>query len=120
MQHKQAIHAVIAAFVLAAASPVSVMAAPRDTQATATRTGQMLGLEASAIGAHWSVAGGRIGGLVVTDHLHAARIPIPSPFAILMKDGTVAIQAALAQALVSLNDALVAQARAVLTKEPLA
>jgi hypothetical protein len=46
-------------------------------------------LENRAIGASGSVAGGRLTGLVVTDRLHAKEISIPSPFAILLKQGLI-------------------------------
>lgn len=61
------------------------MAAP----ATAVRNGSTLRLENQSLGARWSIAEGRVSGLVLTDRMHAAEIPIAMPFAILMKDGAI-------------------------------
>jgi hypothetical protein len=70
--------ALFAAAILATAAPV-----------TALRTGSAFRLENQSIGARWSVAGGMVQGLVITDRMHAAELPIAEPFAILMKDGAV-------------------------------
>jgi len=46
-------------------------------------------LENRVIGATMSIKDRKFSGLVITDHLHGTPIPVPSPFAILFKDGSI-------------------------------
>jgi hypothetical protein len=55
----------------------------------ATQNGDSLRLENQAIGARFSVTGGRLKGLVIEDRLDGKEISVPSPFALLLKDGSI-------------------------------
>ena len=55
----------------------------------ATQTGDRVGLENQVIGAKWSLRGGNVTGLVVTDRLHGTELEIDAPFAILLTDGVI-------------------------------
>ena len=55
----------------------------------ATHAGDGLSLENPAIGVKWSLADGKVNGLVVTDRLHGTELRVDAPFAILAKDGTI-------------------------------
>ena len=46
-------------------------------------------LQNRVIGAAVSMKDGKFSGLTITDHLHGTPVPVPSPFAILFKDGSI-------------------------------
>jgi hypothetical protein len=55
----------------------------------ATRAGDSFSLKNHAIGATWSVMGGKANNLVVTDRMHGTELRVAVPFAILLKDGSI-------------------------------
>ena len=55
----------------------------------ASQAGDSFLLDNRVIGAKWSVTKGQVNGLVVMDLLHRTELRIASPFAILLKDGTI-------------------------------
>ena len=57
--------------------------------AIASQTQDSFQLENNAIAAHGSIAGGKLTALVITDKLDHTTLPIPAPFAILLKDGSI-------------------------------
>ena len=81
------------ALVLAALGGTTSVAAalpdPEPGRAMATQAGSSFCLENHAIGAKWSVAGGKVSGLFLLDRPAGTEIPIAVPFAILLNDGAV-------------------------------
>ena len=65
-----------------------VRGASGDVEATGTQTGDALRLENAAIALRCSVANGRLSDVVIEDRLDAREIPIPVPFALLLKNGS--------------------------------
>jgi hypothetical protein len=57
--------------------------------AAATQTASNFRLENQVIGAEWSVMDGGVSGLLVTNRLDGTELNISTPFAILLKDGTI-------------------------------
>ncbi|MGA2651908.1 MAG: enterotoxin [Terracidiphilus sp.] len=55
----------------------------------AAQTGDSLRLVNRSMSAEFHVAGNMVDGLVITDRIHELKIPIATPFAILLKDGTI-------------------------------
>lgn len=72
---------------------ISVPAIGQNTSepgnATATHNGDSFQLENNVIAAKWSVAGNKVAGLLISDRLHGTDIPVPSPFAVLLENGTI-------------------------------
>jgi hypothetical protein len=67
-------------------------AASRDAQAgsaVATQSGKRFRLQNQSIGATWSVTNGKLDNIVIVDRLHGMEIPVPAPFAIVLRDGTI-------------------------------
>jgi hypothetical protein len=64
-------------------------AADGDHRVTVSAKGTSFALENAAIGARWSLADGRLSGLVITDRLHGTEVRVDDPFRILLADGTV-------------------------------
>ena len=65
---------------------------PRDVEGgrvVATHTGGSFRLENRVISAKWSVTGGRVNRLVITDRMHETELPVTVPFAILLTSGTI-------------------------------
>ena len=58
-------------------------------QVSAIQDGNSFRLENQAIGARWSVADSKLGGLVIADRLDHTDIPVAVPFAILLKDSSI-------------------------------
>lgn len=54
-----------------------------------TKHGNSYALFDRDIEAGWSIAGGKLENLTVTDKLHKASLHLPAPFALLLKDGTI-------------------------------
>ena len=57
--------------------------------ATAESHGNSYALSDRVLSADWAVAGGHLTGLTVRDHWNNAVLPLPRPFSILLKDGTI-------------------------------
>jgi hypothetical protein len=77
-----------------AALSVKAIAAttPRDVGAPhviATQVGDIFHLENQVIGAQWSVSNAKINGLLVKDRMHRTELRVGTPFAILLKDGSI-------------------------------
>jgi hypothetical protein len=62
---------------------------PHPHRAAATQTADKFLLENDAIGARWSNSDSHLSNLVILDRLHGTELPVPAPFAILLKDGTI-------------------------------
>src|SRR5579862_4419149 len=94
MGHSKAISSAIC-FVLSIpilSNTVTAASAPRDSDAgrvTATQVGDKFQLENRTIGARWSVSNGKVNGLSVMDRIRRTEIRVATPFAILLKDGTI-------------------------------
>ena len=58
-------------------------------RAVATHTANSYIVQNLIIGAKWSLKNDRLSDLIVLDRLHGRELPIATPFAILLKDGTV-------------------------------
>jgi len=71
--------------VLAADAP----SAPQTGPVIAAQDGASYRLENAILGVRWSVSDGKVASLAVTDRLHGTELRIPSPFAILLKDGAI-------------------------------
>ena len=72
---------------LAMASGFAQNASPH--RAAATQNADKSLLENDVIGARWSNSDGHLSNLVILDRLHHTELPVPAPFAILLKDGTI-------------------------------
>ena len=94
MGHSKVISAAIG-FALSMAilsGTVPAASVPRDGGAgrvTATQVGDKFQLENHTIAARWSVSNGKVNDLAVIDRLHRTEIRVATPFAILLKDGTI-------------------------------
>ena len=67
-------------------------ATPQDRKPDAvieTRARGSFRLENRVISAKWSVTGGRVNRLVITDRMHETELPVTVPFAILLTSGTI-------------------------------
>ncbi len=93
MRARMALLNIAAGFALALSTlPALAAAAGRDAEAgsvTATQSGNSFSLQNQSIGARWSIANDRLSNLVIVDRLHGAEIPVPAPFAILLRDGAI-------------------------------
>jgi hypothetical protein len=81
-----------ALWLIAFVVPTTKLHAQRRTEAgpvTATQDGDSFRIENQAIGARWSVVGGKLSGLTIADQLDHTEIPVDVPFAILLKDGPI-------------------------------
>lgn len=58
-------------------------------RATTTDSGDRFVLENRTLRVGLSIAGGRLSGLSITDRLHATKLPVENPFALLLKSGAV-------------------------------
>jgi hypothetical protein len=94
MGHRKGISAAIS-FALSIpilSGTVTAASAPRDVDAgrvTATQVGDKFQLENHTIAARWSVSNGKVNDLAVIDRLHRTEIRVATPFAILLRDGTI-------------------------------
>src|SRR5579864_5184952 len=77
--------AVLSATYAAANTPQEVQAG----RVIATQEGDNFHLENQTIGAQWSVSDGKVNGLLVKDRMHRMEFRVRTPFAILLKDGTI-------------------------------
>jgi hypothetical protein len=95
MRPRKAISNPIAGYALSIAvlsHPLIAVTTPHDADAgrvIATHDRDGFRIENHAIGAKWSVTGGKINGLVVTDHMHGTKVQVAVPFAILLKSGAI-------------------------------
>jgi hypothetical protein len=85
------LHRCQALFLLA---PLALVAAnaqdPHDPgKTTAVVRGDNYTVSDRAIEASWSIAGGKLANVTVTDKLHKTTLHLPVPFALLLKDGTI-------------------------------
>lgn len=72
-------------------SMIQAESAPQRNEASpvvAMQAGDSFRLQNHAIGASWSVAGGKLNSLVVHDRMHGAELRIDMPFGLLLSDGT--------------------------------
>ena len=72
-------------------SMIQAESAPQRNEASpvvAMQAGDSFRLQNHAIGASWSVAGGKLNSLVVHDRMHGAELRIDVPFGLLLSDGT--------------------------------
>lgn len=68
---------------------VAVLAMTWLSVSVAAQTADGMQLANHAISATFNVAGDNVSGLVITDRIHQKEFPIATPFAILLKDGTI-------------------------------
>ena len=71
---------------------IGALSIPKDFETgpvIAKQSGDTFDLENRVIGATWSVSGGKVNDLVITDRMHGTELPVASPFAILLKDGAI-------------------------------
>ena len=76
------------------ALPISAIAmapprTPQPSQAIALQSGKTFRLQNRVIGAKWSIVENQVSGLIVRDRMHGTQLSVSTPFAILLKDGTV-------------------------------
>jgi len=69
--------------------PMLVTATPSPSAVVATQTADRFRLQNESIGVSWSNQLGHIDGMVLTDRINSTTLPIPSPFAILLEDGSI-------------------------------
>ena len=60
-----------------------------EGRVTVTQVGDKFQLENHTVEARWSVSNGKVNDLAVIDRLHRTEIRVATPFAILLKDGTI-------------------------------
>jgi hypothetical protein len=94
MGHRKAISAAIgfALSIPILSGTVTAASAPRNGDAgrvTVTQVGDKFQLENHTIEARWSLSNGKVNDLAVIDRLHRTEIRVATPFAILLKDGTI-------------------------------
>lgn len=85
-------HVWFALWLIAFAVPATKPHAQQRAEAgpvSATQDGDSFRIENQAIGARWSVAGGKLSGLTITDLLDHTELPVGAPFAILLKNGPI-------------------------------
>lgn len=66
-----------------------MVAAKTGDPVEAHRQGESFQLQNHALRAIWSVAGGRLSGLIIRDRAHGTEVQVDEPFRILLKDGTI-------------------------------
>jgi len=81
--------AIAALYLFVISVPANGQISAEAGKVTATHDRDAFRLEDGAIGAKWSVGGGKVSGLVISDRLHGTDIPVPVPFAVLLNDGTI-------------------------------
>ena len=87
---KRMVHPLFYWLLLCALVPAGASAQPFDPgKAVATSQGHTYELSNRVIRAGWSIEGGALRGVAITDRLHRTTIALPSPFALLLKDGTI-------------------------------
>lgn len=80
---------IAALLIYAAASSACGQSYAEADRAVAAHTGDSFRLEDRAIAVQWTIAEKRIDDVAVTDRLHKQEIPVQTPFAVLLQDGTI-------------------------------
>jgi hypothetical protein len=79
---------VSAAVLLSFSVAGAAVAAQEPGKANASVHGDRYFLSNAAVAAQWSLAGGHVSGLTITDKRHGANVPMREPLAVLLSDGT--------------------------------
>ena len=84
-----AVRAFIVGMMLVSGLQAGAMPMQRDHGVTASAKGTSFALDNGVIGAHWSLADGRLSRVVITDRLHGTEVRVEDAFRILLADGAV-------------------------------